>query len=230
MMTYSGKIWEGEFLARPNRFIAHVKTQGETQVCHVKNTGRCRELLVPGARVYLEESPNPARKTRFDLIAVEKQRPSGPLLINMDSQAPNRAAAEAIPKLFPGLTLLKPETVWGSSRFDFYAERPGEKWFIEVKGVTLEEGGIARFPDAPTQRGTKHLRELCRCMEQGFHACALFLIQMKGVKRFEPNQATDPAFADALREAHRQGVKLLALDCLVTPGSMTADKPVEISL
>ncbi len=230
MMTYSGKIWEGKFLARPNRFIAHVEIAGETQVCHVKNTGRCRELLAPGARVYLEESRNPDRKTRFDLVAVEKQSGAGPLLINMDSQAPNKTAAEVIPRLFPGLTLLKPETVWGSSRFDFYAERPGERWFIEVKGVTLEENGTARFPDAPTRRGEKHLRELCRCLEQGFRACALFIIQMKGAVRFEPNAATDPDFAAALREADRRGVKLLALDCLVTPNSVTADRPVEIRL
>lgn len=218
----------GRFLDRPNRFIAHVDIAGRgSQVCHVKNTGRCRELLIPGARVYVEECQNPARKTKYDLIAVEK----GKLLINMDSQAPNKAAAEAIPRLLPGISLLRPETVWGSSRFDFYAEtQEGEKWFIEVKGVTLEENGTARFPDAPTQRGAKHLRELCRCVEQGFHAAVLFVIQMKGVERFEPNAKTDPEFARALRQAAEAGVRILAYDCLVAPDSMVIDAPVEIRI
>lgn len=147
-MTY-GKVVKGTFLARPNRFIALVEAGGQVETCHVKNTGRCRELLVQGAAVYLEESGNPKRKTRFDLIAVEK----GERLINMDSQAPNKAAAEYLPALLPGLTLLRPETVFGSSRFDFYAEAAGEKWFVEVKGVTLEEDGVVLFPDAPTERG-----------------------------------------------------------------------------
>jgi len=229
-MKYS-KILPGVFITRPNRFIAHIEIGGETCVCHVKNTGRCRELLVPGAKVYVEESQNPARKTKYDLIAVEKGR----LLINMDSQSPNKAAAEAIPRLLPGLTLLRPETIFGNSRFDFYAETAGtdgtpEKWFIEVKGVTLEENGAARFPDAPTERGAKHLRELCRCVDEGYRAAVLFLIQMKGVRYFEPNEATDPAFAAALRQAAARGVEIWALDCLVTPDSMTADQPVEISL
>ncbi len=225
-MTYK-KVLPGVFCARPNRFIAQVEIGGQMQICHVKNTGRCRELLIPGARVYVEESDNPARKTKYDLIAVEK----GSLLINMDSQAPNKAAGEALPRLLPGLALLRPETVFGNSRFDFYAETDrGEKWFIEVKGVTLEENGIARFPDAPTARGAKHLAELCRCMDQGYRACALFLIQMKGVRLFQPNTDTDPAFADALRAAAARGVMVKALDCLVTPDSMTVDSPVEIDL
>ncbi len=227
-------VLPGIFHARPNRFIAHVELGGAMVVCHVKNTGRCRELLVPGAKVYVEESRNPARKTKYDLIAVEKQTAAGPLLINMDSQAPNKAAAEAIPRLLPGLTLLKPETVFGSSRFDFYAETAGngspERWFIEVKGVTLEENGTARFPDAPTERGAKHLRELCRCVDEGYRAAVLFLIQMKGVKKFMPNAATDPDFAAALRRAAAHGVRVFALDCLVTPDSMTADQPVKIEL
>lgn len=218
----------GRFLDRPNRFIAHVDIAGRgAQVCHVKNTGRCRELLIPGTRVYVEECQNPARKTKYDLIAVEK----GKLLINMDSQAPNKAAAEAIPRLLPRISLLRPETVWGSSRFDFYAEtETGEKWFIEVKGVTLEENGTARFPDAPTQRGTKHLRELCRCVEQGFHAAVLFVIQMKGAERFEPNAKTDPEFARTLRQAAEAGVRILAYDCLVAPDSMVIDAPVKIRI
>ncbi len=221
-----GKVLPGVFLARPNRFVAHVEIGGQKQVCHVKNTGRCRELLIPGAPVYLEESENPVRKTKYDLIAVEK----GALLINMDSQAPNKAAAEVLPRLLPGLTLLRPETVYGSSRFDFYAEAAGERWFVEVKGVTLEENGAARFPDAPTQRGAKHLRELCRCMDEGRRAAVLFLIQMKGPKTFQSNDATDPDFAEALREAARRGVEVWALDCLVTPHSMTADQPVKVLL
>ena len=220
-------ILPGTFLSRPNRFIAHVEIGGKICICHVKNTGRCRELLVPGARVYVEESENPLRKTKYDLIAVEK----GNILINMDSQAPNRAAQEFLPKLLPGLTLLRPETVWGNSRFDFYVETDtGETWFLEVKGVTLEENGVARFPDAPTERGAKHLMELCRCVSEGYHAGVLFVIQMKGVSRFEPNETTDPKFAEALRTAAEQGVNIFAYDCLVTPESMTVDAPVPINL
>ena len=230
-MNYN-HIFPGTFLARPNRFIAHVEIGGEICVCHVKNTGRCRELLVPGAKVYVEESENPLRKTKYDLIAVEKRNPPlGEILINMDSQAPNKAAQEFLPKLIPGLTLLRPETVWGNSRFDFYAETDTlDKWFLEVKGVTLEESGVARFPDAPTERGAKHLIELCRCVQEGYHAGVLFVIQMKGVSRFEPNEATDPKFSEALRHAAEQGVKIFAYDCLVTPDSMIVDSPVSINL
>lgn len=224
-MTYE-KIVPGIFRQRPNRFIAHVETSDGMQVCHVKNTGRCRELLVDGATVYLAESSNPARKTRFDLVAVEK----GTLLINMDSQAPNKVAAEYMPTLLPGLTLLRPETKFDNSRFDFYAEAAGEKWFVEVKGVTLENDGLALFPDAPTQRGTKHLRELCRCIEQGYQACVLFVIQMAGVHCFTPNARTDPEFACALREAAVKGVRLVAVDCLVTPESLTIRQELPISL
>ena len=224
-MTY-GIVLPGVFRARPNRFIAQVEIGGETQVCHVKNTGRCRELLVPGATVYVEESRNPARKTKYDLIAVEKGR----LLINMDSQAPNKVAAEYLPRLLPGLTLLRSETTFGSSRFDFYAEAGGERWFIEVKGVTLEEQGAALFPDAPTQRGIKHLQELCRCVDQGYRACVLFVVQMKGVRYFTPNRRTHLEFALALEEAAAQGVRLEAVDCLVTPATLTPGAPVEIRL
>lgn len=224
-MTY-GTVLPGIFRARPNRFIAQAEIGGEPQVCHVKNTGRCRELLVPGATVYVEESRNPARKTKYDLIAVEK----GELLINMDSQAPNKVAAEYLPRLLPGLTMLRPETAFGSSRFDFYAEAGGERWFIEVKGVTLEEGRAALFPDAPTQRGLKHLQELCRCVDQGYRACVLFVVQMKGVRYVAPNQATHPAFAQALREAAAHGVRVEAVDCLVTPNTLSPGQPVEVRL
>ena len=217
---------QARFLERPNRFIALVERAGQVEACHVKNTGRCRELLVPGATVYLAQGQNPHRKTRFDLVAVEK----GPLLINMDSQAPNRAAAEFLPKLLPGLTLLRPETVYGSSRFDFYAEAGRGKWFWEVKGVTLEEDGTAMFPDAPTQRGVKHLKELCACLREGYRAGILFVIQMKGVSRFIPNDRTHPEFGEALRAAAAAGVRVLAYDCLVTPDTLSLDAPVPVFL
>ncbi len=183
-MTYK-KIVPGIFRQRPNRFIAHVETTEGLQICHVKNTGRCKELLIDGARVYLEECENPKRKTRFDLVAVEK----GSLLINIDSQAPNKVAEEFLPTLFPDLTLIRPETVFGDSRFDFYCEINKEPWFVEIKGVTLEQNHIALFPDAPTSRGTKHLRELIRCQNCGYKACVLFIIQMDGVKFFTPGSS-----------------------------------------
>lgn len=224
-MTY-GTVIQGHFLKRPNRFIAHVETQDGVQICHVKNTGRCRELLVPGAVVYLEESPNPNRKTKYDLIAVEK----GDLLINMDSQAPNQVAEEYLPRLFPDMTGWRREFTWGSSRFDFRVETPEKTWFMEVKGVTLEENGVVLFPDAPTQRGVKHLRELCRCQEEGYGACVLFVVQMSGVRYFTPNRHTHPEFAQALEEAALQGVRLEAVDCLVTPQSLIPGEPVEIRL
>lgn len=220
------RVLPGEFLARPNRFIARVRTEGGIAVCHVKNTGRCAELLIPGARVTLAEAPAPGRKTHFDLVAVEK----GPLLINMDSQAPNRAAREALPRLFPGLTRVRPETVHGDSRLDFYVEAGKRKIFVEVKGVTLERQGVALFPDAPTLRGVKHLAELEKCVAEGMEAALLLVIQMKGTAYFTPNRETHPAFADALLQARDAGVGLLAYDCLVTPDSMTLDAPVEIRL
>ena len=221
-----GKVIPGVFRQRPNRFIAYVDTAEGTQICHVKNTGRCKELLIDGAVVYLEESFNLNRKTKFDLIAVEK----GELLINMDSQAPNRTAAEYLPTLFPNLSLLRPETRFGGSRFDFYVETPNERWFVEVKGVTLERDGIALFPDAPTARGAKHLRELCACMDKGYKACILFVIQMEGVCLFTPNSATDPEFTQALAEASRKGVRIEAVNCLVTPESMQIHRKIEVNL
>lgn len=217
----------GIFLARPNRFIAHVDIGGETQVVHVKNTGRCRELLVPGCRVWCQESRNPARKTKFDLIAVEK----GNRLINMDSQAPNAAAKEWL--LSGGLGKLedlRAETVRGDSRFDFSFTKDGKQCFLEVKGVTLEENGVCAFPDAPTQRGVKHLRGLTALAREGIGAYVLFVIQMADVACLHPNDATDPDFGQALREAAQAGVQVLAMDCTVTPESMTIGKPVQVQL
>ena len=216
------------FRSRPNRFIAKVEVDGNEETVHVKNTGRCRELLVPGRTVWLEESSNPARKTKYDLVAVDKAG----LMVNMDAQAPNKVFAEwALAGHFiPGLTLLKAETVWGSSRFDFYWEAGEEKGFVEVKGCTLEESGHARFPDAPTQRGVKHLRELAAAQREGYTCAVCFVLQMKGCHTFSPNEATHPEFAAALREAAEAGVRVLAVDCVVTPDTLTMDAPVNIQL
>ncbi len=221
-------VSQGRFLDRPNRFIAHVELGGETVVCHVKNTGRCRELLVPGAAVYVERAANPGRKTLYDLIAVEKQG----LLINMDAQAPNKVFGEwaAGGGFLPGLTGIRPESTWEDSRFDFLLEGGQGPCFVEVKGVTLEEGGEARFPDAPTERGVKHLRGLQRAAAQGWRAAVFFVIQMKGVTHFRPNDATHPAFGAALREAASHGVEVYARDCLVTPESLVLDAPVPVLL
>lgn len=223
-----GKILPARFLARPNRFVARVEAEGQELVCHVKNTGRCRELLVPGATVWLEESPNPNRKTKFDLIAVEK----GARLINMDAQAPNQVFGEwATSGHFrEGLTLLRPETTYGSSRFDFYWESSRSRGFVEVKGVTLEEDGVVRFPDAPTLRGVKHLEELVKAHEAGYEAAVCFVIQMGDVRYFAPNDATHPEFGQALRKAAAAGVEVLAMDCAVTPQTLTMGKPVPIKL
>lgn len=214
-----------EFVSRPNRFIAHVLVDGSPVVCHVKNTGRCKELLVPGARVILQKSANPARKTAYDLIAVYK----GERLINMDAAAPNAVCAEW---LASGGLGFKPERIraeckHGDSRFDFYLEHNGQGAFIEVKGVTLEEDGVVRFPDAPTERGVKHLRGLAQCVWEGYEAWAVFIIQMRGVQYFEPNWATHPAFAQALREARAAGVNVIALDCHVTEDSLEVYGPVD---
>ena len=221
-------VKKGIFQARPNRFIAHVEVDGRLEVVHVKNTGRCRELLVPGATVYLEESDNLARKTRYDLIAVEKGR----LLVNMDAQAPNKVFQEWAEggSFLPGLTLLRPETTWGSSRFDFYWEAGERRGFVEVKGVTLEKDGHARFPDAPTERGVKHLEELIRCQAEGYEAAVCFVIQMAGMKDFAPNDVTHPAFCAALRKAAGAGVQVLARGCSVTPDTLTIAEPVKVCL
>ena len=219
-------IVSGIFISRPNRFIANVKINGKVQVCHVKNTGRCRELLIEGATVYLEKAANPSRKTAYDLIAVQK----GDLLINMDSSAPNKAAAEYLRRQFGENALIKPEKTYGDSRIDFYVETAAEKWLIEVKGVTLEEQGRALFPDAPTERGVKHINELIKAAAEGYKTCILFIIQMKGIISFSPNDLTHPAFGAALRTAAKQGVQIKAIDCIVTPDTMIPDQEIPIEL
>ena len=222
------RVREGRFLRRPNRFLAHVELDGEEVVCHVKNTGRCRELLVPGATVWLEESDNPKRKTRFDLIGVDKgERP-----INMDSQAPNRVFGEwaGAGGFRPGLTLLRPETTFGNSRFDFYWESSEKRGFVEVKGVTLEEDGVVLFPDAPTQRGVKHLEELMAAKAAGYEATVCFVVQMSGVQCFRPNDRTHPEFGEALRRAVQAGVEVLAVDCTVERDRLEIRQPVPIIL
>ena len=231
-MRYANII-PGVFLSRPNRFIAKVLVEGVEETVHVKNTGRCRELLVPGCQVWLERSDNPARKTLYDLVTVEKPlEGGGTKIVNMDSQAPNRLFAEwaAAGQFRPGLTLLRPETAWGRSRFDFYWEAAEKKGFVEVKGCTLEEDGLALFPDAPTLRGAKHLRELAACREAGYEAAVCFVIQMAGMSAFSPNDRTDPEFGRALRAAAGAGVKVLAVECAVTQDSLTMTRLVPVRL
>jgi len=225
-MTYSD-MTPGTFLSRPNRFIAHIEIDGQTEVVHVKNTGRCRELLPSGAQVWCQRSHNPSRKTKYDLITVQK----GTRLINMDSQAPNTAAKEWL--LSGGLGPvedLRSETFHGDSRYDFSFLLNGRQCFLEVKGVTLETDGICAFPDAPTERGAKHLRGLTEAAKEGFGAYVLFVIQMADVEYLHPNDATDPNFGVALREAAANGVEILAMDCTVTIDSMTIRKPVPVKL
>ncbi|MBQ3131830.1 MAG: DNA/RNA nuclease SfsA [Clostridia bacterium] len=214
------------FISRPNRFIATVELNGKAETVHVKNTGRCKELLIPGAKVVLVPSANPARKTRYDLIGVYSRG----VLLNMDSQAPNAAAREYLAKLYPD-AMIKTEYRHGDSRLDFYIERDGEKpIFVEVKGVTLFAGDTAMFPDAPTERGVKHIRHLISCVQDGADAMILFIVQLKGVSRLIPNDATHPQFGDALRDAARAGVNIKAVDCIVTEDSMTADKEITVEL
>ena len=217
-------IREAIFLDRPNRFIAHVLLDGEIVVCHVKNTGRCRELLVPGARVILSQGMNPLRKTAYDLVSVYK----GERLINMDSQAPNAIAEEYLPRLFSDLTKLKREVRCGDSRFDFRGETSSGPFYLEVKGVTLERDGRVFFPDAPTERGVKHLRELTKLKQNGIDAHVLFIVQMQDVISLQANRETDPAFADALLAAKEAGVGIQAVDCHVTQSSVVADVPVPV--
>lgn len=219
------KVVEGIFIERPNRFIARVKLPEGEAIAHVKNTGRCRELLIPGVRVYLEDHGNGTlRKTRYSLISVWK----GDMLINMDSQVPNAVAADALEKglitQLPKVNLIKREKIFGDSRFDIYYERGEQKGFLEVKGVTLEEDGIAMFPDAPTIRGTKHIIELIKAKKEGYEASILFLIQMKGPVSFEPNRSMDPGFAGAVELAKRSGVRILAYDSIVTPNTISIGK------
>ena len=225
-MTYSNMI-PGTFLSRPNRFIAHVEIDGQVEVVHVKNTGRCRELLPSGANVWCQKSDNPNRKTKFDLIAVQK----GERLINLDSQAPNLAAREWLASGGLGrIECLRSETTHGDSRFDFSFTLEGKPCFLEVKGVTLENDGICAFPDAPTERGAKHLRSLQKCAEEGFGAFVLFVIQMSDVQYLHPNDATDPAFGKALREAAAAGVQVLAVDCAITEDTMIISGRVPVVL
>jgi len=219
------------FLQRPNRFIAHVLIDGKEEKVHVKNTGRCRELLIPHARVILAESPNPNRKTRYSLIAVYKNQ----VLVNIDSQVPNTVIWDALKdnKIagFNDTKLLKREVTFGQSRFDLYFETAsGQKGFVEVKGVTLEEEGMAMFPDAPTQRGTKHIREMIQAVEMGYQGYIIFLVQMKGVKSFTPNRRMDENFSTALREAEKAGVKILVFDANVTPHDITLGERIEYHL
>lgn len=226
-MNYE-RIRKAFFIERPNRFIAYVQLDGEKETVHVKNTGRCAELLVPGAPVYIQESVNPARKTKWDLIAVEK----GKRMINMDSQIPNKVVQEWIEggNLFPDVHLVRPETTYGNSRFDLYVEAGDSRIFIEVKGVTLEEDGVCRFPDAPSDRAVKHMEELVRAKKEGYETYVFFVIQMKDVRYFTPNTDTHPAFAEALKKAAAAGVKILAYDCEVTSDSITIREPVDVVL
>ena len=225
-MKYENML-PGRFLARPNRFIAHVEIDGREEVCHVKNTGRCRELLTPGAVVWCRRDDNPSRKTKYDLIAVQK----GERLINMDSQAPNAAAKEWLAAGGLGeIEELRGEVTHGDSRYDFAFRKDGRQCYLEVKGVTLEHDGVCAFPDAPTERGAKHLRGLQKAAQEGFGAYVLFVIQMSDVKYLHPNDATDPAFARALREAAAAGVTVLAMDCAVTPDTMAIRLPVLVKL
>ena len=228
------RIYKAKFVERPNRFIAYVELNGKKETVHVKNTGRCAELLRPGADIYVQESDNPSRKTKWDLIAVEKNGK----MINMDSQIPNKVVKEWIEKgnLFENVSLLRPETVYKNSRFDLYAEAKDQetgkmrKIFIEVKGVTLEEDGVCRFPDAPSERAVKHLEELIEAKKEGYESYVFFVIQMKGVRYFTPNIDTHPAFAEALRKAAKEGVNILAYDCQVSEDTIEVRDPVEIVL
>ena len=236
------KIIKGQFISRPNRFIAEVKLNQSEEITrvHVKNTGRCRELLQPGSTVYLEDFTcrMGTRKMAYSLIGVEKMLPDGQtLMVNMDSQAPNKVTAEALASgksILPGmgkLTEIRGEKTYGDSRFDFYVEdEDGRKGFIEVKGVTLEEDGVVRFPDAPTERGVKHLHELMKARSEGYMAYALFIVQMEGMRLFMPNDDTHPAFGDALREASAAAVDVLAYQCHVTEDTLEVTEPVAVQL
>ncbi len=220
-MEYNN-IAEGRFIARPNRFIAHIEINGKTEVVHVKNTGRCKELLVPNARVFVEESQNPMRKTKYDLISVYK----GSKLINMDSQIPNKVFCEWAKKEWQP-DFIKGEVTYNNSRLDFYLEKEGKKQFVEVKGVTLEEEGVAMFPDAPTLRGVKHLKELCLSVKEGYTAYVVFVIQMAEIMCFKPNANTHEEFATALKEAKNCGVNILAYNCNVTETSINIKDKIE---
>lgn len=223
-------IVKGIFINRPNRFVAQVTVNGKEETVHVKNTGRCKDLLVKDSVVYLEDFKGRmgTRKLRYSLIAVEKLKADGcSELINMDSQAPNAVIKEEFEK--SGLKF-RSECKYNNSRFDFYFETDKGKGFLEVKGVTLEEDGICRFPDAPTERGVKHLTELIDAKKNGYLAAALFLVQMENIRNFEPNDATHPEFGKALRKAKADGVKILCYKCKVKPDELILDRKVPIIL
>ncbi len=222
------RIQKAVFVSRPNRFVAKVIIDGKETAVHVKNTGRCRELLTEGAEVWLEDSGKDERKYLYSLVTVKK----GERMVNMDSQSPNKAVGEFLKSggLFSDIKLIKPECKYGNSRFDFYVEYADKKAFIEVKGVTLEKEGVVSFPDAPTERGSKHLRELCECIKDGYEAYVFFVIQMKDVLYFTPNEAHDPVFADTLRKAHNEGVKILAYDCFISENEMKIGDRVEVKI
>ncbi|MBE6647954.1 MAG: DNA/RNA nuclease SfsA [Ruminococcaceae bacterium] len=231
-MKYN-KIIKGIFINRPNRFIANVQIDDKMEAVHVKNTGRCKELLIEGCTVYLSISENPARKTKYDLVAVEKIKDKNTImLINIDSQVVNDVAEEWLKKgnIFSKDALIKREVTFGKSRFDFYIEDKNRKAFLEVKGVTLENEGVASFPDAPTERGIKHINELCICKSQGYDAYILFVIQMKGVSIFKPNEVIHKRFADALRNAEKGGVKIICIDCIVSENEIIADSYLPFAL
>jgi len=227
-MQLYNNICEGIFHSRPNRFIAEVEVNGKLERCHVKNTGRCKELLVPKARVYVNRSDKPERATNYDLVAVWKNE----RLINMDSQAPNKVFLEYLQsgQYMDGITHIKSESTYGDSRYDFYVEAGERKLFIEVKGVTLEADGVALFPDAPTERGIKHLQGLARCINDGYEAHVVFVVQMGDISHFTPNYITHPAFGITLSDVVKCGVKAVAYDGLVTPDSLTINKPVPVKL
>jgi len=227
------KIVEGKFITRINRFTATVDISGKLETVHVKNTGRCKEIFVPGNTVYLSVSDNPERKTKYDLVTVEKKRgDKAPLFVNVDSQIPNDVVGEWLPQsgLFEKGAVIKREVFYNKSRFDFMIDEDGVITFLEVKGVTLEDDGAARFPDAPTQRGVKHIGELIDCVENGYKAVIVFVLQMKGVSFFTPNDATHAEFGDALRKAYTKGVKIFAIDCTISPDSIIADKYIPVVL
>lgn len=226
-MKYANML-EARFVARPNRFIAHIEVNGREEVCHVKNTGRCRELLIPGCTIYVQHHDNEKRKTKYSLIAVKK----GELLINMDSQAPNKVVEEWLKenKPFGEMTMLKPEYTYGDSRFDFYLETAGKKMFIEVKGVTLEEDGVVKFPDAPTERGVKHVRELGELIDAGYACAIIFVVQMSGMKYFTPNWQTHAEFGEALQKAQNAGVQIYAYECEVAIDSLKITKEIPVKL
>lgn len=206
-------IVKAEFVSRPNRFIAKVKINGKEEICHVKNTGRLRELLIPGVCVYVQKCTSPGRKTPYDLIAVSHMGET----VNIDSQAPNKVFGEWVSSYFEDVTYVKPEAKYKKSRFDFYVETKTRKIFIEIKGVTLIENGTALFPDAPTERGVKHLNELCECIDDGYEAYVFFVIKKENITRFCPNRKTHPEFADALADAKKKGVNIIAVNCRVEP-------------